>query len=321
MANRKILLDVDTGVDDACAIALAHASRDIEILGVTTCMGNLAVEQTTKNTLDLVEHLGIGARVAKGAADPIMRERWVNDKEVTKLPIAGLGDAQTQPDEQGAVSFMAAALERSAEKVTLVALAPLTNIAKLMLFYPDLVEEKVDEIVLMGGGRSGGNITAAAELNFYADPEAAQTVFNFGKRVVMCGLEVCRRAFITQSDNERFKRIDTVPAAVFSQCVESWLASFRKRGEGEDGYVVVYDVAPIVYLLRPELFSAELAHVEIETNSKMCDGMSVCDTRPGFVEDGEDPVDEKTTAVVLDVDRERFIEQIEITLREGEKNE
>ena len=315
---RKIILDCDTGDDDACAITLAAASRELELLGVTAVMGNLPLEQTYRNARQVVGWLGCGAQVLKGSADPLVRERWVGSEAEWPVAIPGEERPMAPENELGALDWLVKTLREAEEPVTLVPLAPLTNIAKLMLFWPDLVEEKVGEIVLMGGGYMYGNSTGAAELNIYADPEAAQAVFSFGKPIVMCGLDVCHQAYITPEENEQLARIPGKAAALYTSLVREvfeWKKAHPEYcySEHHRNSCVMYDTVPIVYLLHPEIFKKKKAAIRVECSGDTCDGMTVCYTRPYG-----DPPRPRIHTVVLDVDRQAYLKAVEEILRASE---
>ena len=255
----KVILDCDTGHDDAAAITLCLASPEIDLLGVTTVMGNLPLEQTYRNTRDLIAHFNVDIPVLKGSADPLIRKRWVGSEEDrgTFFPDEEL--VYSDEIKKDAVEWLKDQLEMSDEKITLVPLAPMTNIAKLMTFYPDLVEEKVDRIVCMGGGYRFGNSTGAAELNIYADPEAAQAVFSFGIPVVMCGLDVCHNAYITDEDYDKKIKSDKNMASSFISRICKESLDFDKRDDIPERFklwkrpgAIIYDTVPIVYLLDPD---------------------------------------------------------------------
>ena len=320
---RKIILDCDTGGDDACAIALAAASKDLELLGVTAVMGNLPLSHTYRNGREVIGFLGVDAPVLKGCDMPLIRDYWVGfdgGDEVHTLQFPGNEHVMCPEQELGAVEWLAKTLAESDEPVTLVPLAPLTNIAKLMLFYPDLVEEKVDEIVIMGGGFMFGNSTGAAELNIYADPEAAQVVFSFGKPVVMCGLDVCHKAYITEEENAVYEAIDNRAAKLFSgitgRCFhfeDDFFANdpeLKERNRWERPGAIIYDSVPVIYLLHPELFTTIPANISVECSSDLCYGLTVCDTRNW----GPNPTP-KVHKVVMDVDREGYLKAVEEVLR------
>ncbi|MGI5888000.1 MAG: nucleoside hydrolase [Oscillospiraceae bacterium] len=314
----KAIYDCDTGGDDATSIAIGAASRNIDILGITTNFGNLSLEQTLRNTLELVDYLGADIPVAKGSSVPLWRPLWVGSKEERRLPIPGIKEASSKPVEEEAWEFIADRLRESDTKVTLIPLAPLTNIAKLMMFEPDLVKEKVGDIIIMGGSMGWGNESPAAELNFYADPEAAAVVFSFGMPIVMAGLNVCEKAYITAEDNRRFKDIGTKPAKVFYSLCEYGIENYgfhMQQLVGEPA-IQMYDSLPSVYALHPEIFTYEDAHVTIEIDSPMTAGMSICDTRPPFFHN--DGSLKKNVKVLTGLDRAKYFDILEETFREAE---
>lgn len=297
----RILIDCDTGGDDAAAISLALASPDIEVLGITTCMGNLTLENTTQNTRELISFLGTKTPIAKGSYGPLTRERWVGSAEDRRLPLPGVPEKLDDLAKEDAVTFMANTLQKAEGKITLLPLAPLTNIAKLMMLYPDLVKEKVDKIILMGGGVYTGNTTGPAELNFYADPEAARAVFEFPLPVVMLGLDVCYKGYVGIDENERWKDIDNPFAQAFYHVTRR---AFFWRDPPRDR-AIVYDSLTTVYLLHPEIFEGLLCDVKIECDSELCDGMSTCDVR------AENP----RHLAVMDLDRDAYIRIVDELLR------
>ncbi|MBR2806289.1 MAG: nucleoside hydrolase [Oscillospiraceae bacterium] len=313
----KVIYDCDTGGDDATAISIGVASKDIEVLGVTTNFGNLALRQTLRNTLELIDYLEKDIPVAKGSEVPLVRDLWVGSEAERRLPI-DIDKAHSEPVDLPAWEFIADQLRKSDTKVTLIPLAPLTNIAKLMIFEPDLVREKVGGIFIMGGSKGWGNESPSAELNFYADPEAARVVFSFGMPIVLAGLDVCEKAYITASDVERFKDIDTKPAKVFYNICERGVREYGGHMQNLVGEpaIQMYDSLPVVYALHPEIFEYVDAKVYIETDSGLCDGMSICDTRPaGFHNSGDIP---KLTKVLLNVDREKYFDILEKVFKEAE---
>ncbi len=313
---RKVLFDCDTGGDDATSMCLGIASKDIQVLGVTACMGNLELRQTLRNALHLMQYLEADVPVAKGSEKPLVRDLWVGSKEESFLPIPGAESITKQPEALGAVDFMAKVLRESTEKVTLIPLAPLTNIAKLMMFYPDLVKAKVEDICIMGGAMAFGNVTAAAELNLYADPEAAKCVFNFGLPIKMVGLEVCEKAYLCYGDLDRIKAVNNKPATAFYNIVKQSLdsyGSYYAKLDNEEPRVLMYDSLTVVYLLHPEIFTTVKAKVRVEASSSISDGMTVCDTRWRL------PEEEKIDTVVLDCDREKYVDWVVEILKEAEQ--
>jgi len=322
MRKRPVILDCDTGGDDAAAICLAAASNDIELLGVTTCMGNLPLEQAYRNTRQLMHFLQRDIPVLKGSSAPLKREYWVGTESDRPLPVKGLTEDMAPPQSEDAVEWMAKTLRQSEHKVTLIPLAPLTNIARLMITHPDLVREKVDEIILMGGGTipnprpykgATGVSTGIAELNIFADPEAAQTVFEFGVPVVMCGLDVCHRGYILNSENKEIRAVGNRAASAFADVTDGALA-FADKGDTNKAQAVIYDSIPIVYALAPSLFESVTSSIEVELHSPLCTGFTVCE--PKGDEKKYWSKAPKIHKVVMNVDRSAYLEKVKTILGE-----
>lgn len=300
--KRLVIMDCDTGDDDACAIALAAASKEIELLGVTAVMGNLSLEQTYRNARELMHYLGVDVPVAKGSARPLRRGYWLGSHEEQYLDVPGITRETVPEVRQSAVEFMAETLRTSKESVTLIPVGPLTNIAELMMRHPELVRGKVGQIILMGGGAAFGNVTKTAELNLYADAEAADIVFSFGKPIVMVGLDVCHRAQLYEKDAQRLAGIKTRAGNVFSSLISSGLKRYGKKR----GYVLMYDSLTVIYALHPEIFTARPAKVTVVTEGEEY-GRTVCEF------DAEGAIH----TVVMDLDREKYLDIAESILREG----
>lgn len=296
----RILMDCDTGDDDACAIALAVASRHIELLGVTAVMGNLSLEQTYRNARELLYYLGADIPVAKGSEKPLKRDYWLGSYEEQFLDVPGITRSAVPEIPENAVDFMARILRESREKITLVLVGPLTNIARLMTEHPALVREKVERLIIMGGGVAFGNVTKMAELNLYADAEAGAIVFSFGLPIVMVGLDVCHKAQLYEHDAQRFSSIDTNAGRVFASLTASGLARHGKKR----GYVLMYDSLTIIYALHPEIFVTKPANITVVTEGEDY-GRTVCDF------EAESPLH----TVVLDLDRSEYLNIVEEVLK------
>lgn len=296
----RILMDCDTGDDDACAIALAAASDRIDLLGITAVMGNLSLEQTCRNARELIRYLGADVPVAKGSEKPLKRSCWLGSYEEQYLAVPGITREAVPEIAENAVEFMTRILLKSREKITLIPVGPLTNIARLMLAHPQLMRDKVERLIVMGGGVEFGNVTKMAELNLYADAEAGDIVFSFGLPIVMVGLDVCHKAQLFKRDAQRFAAISTRAGNVFSSLIASGLARHGKKR----GYVLMYDSLTIIYALHPEIFITKPASITVVTQGEDY-GRTVCDF------DSSDPLH----TVVLDIDREKYLDIVEEVLR------
>ena len=174
-----LLVDCDPGIDDSVALLLACASPEVRLLGVTTVVGNADLAHTTRNALRVLTLAGrTDVPVAAGAPRALVREQpgraaYVHgDDGVRNAP---LPEPAAPPDPRHAVELLADTIRASAEAVTLVAVGPLTNVALLYALHPQLAG-RLDQVVVMGGSIGAGNVTAAAEFNVWADPEAAYRV-------------------------------------------------------------------------------------------------------------------------------------------------
>ena len=176
-----LIIDTDPGVDDAFAIALACASPEVDLLGVTTVFGNVGLAMTTRNALGLLALYGReDVPVAAGADRPLVfphahRARYVHGQDglsghAGRLPERTRGVAGTD-----AVALMVELLEAAPEPVTIAPIGPLTNIALLLAAHPG-IRGKIARLVIMGGSVAGGNVTSTAEFNLWSDPEAARRV-------------------------------------------------------------------------------------------------------------------------------------------------
>lgn len=211
MKSIPAVLLVDTGVDDAFAIALAARSPQIELLGLVASFGNSKLENTLQNTLWLVQLLGVQAPVCKGSAHAFCEPDWVPEEGVVNChgdrglgPVVAPETLAVSPASEDAVAFLAGILERSQEPVALIPVGPLTDVARFVVARPDLIP-KIRVISLMGGAGRGGNVTPFVEANISSDPEAAATVFGCGAPIVMCGLDCTRDCVVTAAMIEQLR--------------------------------------------------------------------------------------------------------------------
>ncbi|MHB1171767.1 MAG: nucleoside hydrolase [Lacisediminihabitans sp.] len=272
---KKILLDCDPGLDDALALLLAHGDPNLELVGVTTVGGNVGLQNTTKNALELREYLRFGkVPVAAGAARPLLRD----PKHAAEVHgDSGLGSivlpAATLPLTEGhAVDLIIETLRAAPGAIHLVATGPLTNIA-LALEKEPAIARWAASFVIMGGSFTRGNATPAAEFNIYADPEAARIVFAADWQVVMVGLDLTLQAQANARVIERLTALGRladeliVPLATFSY----------NPGDPDWDAQAVHDVCAVAYVARPDLFASRPARVEVETTGTFTSGMTVVD--------------------------------------------
>ncbi|MEK3984927.1 nucleoside hydrolase [Paenibacillus sp. FSL K6-3166] len=296
-----IIIDCDPGHDDAIAILLAIAnSEKLDLRGITTVGGNQILDKITENALKVISFVNADIPVAKGAAGPLFGKLVTGEEAHGESGMDGplLPPSKFRPVEEGAVEFMLNIIRSSEEKITLVPMAPLTNIALLITAYPE-IKERIEKISLMGGGISYGNVTSTAEFNIYVDPEAARIVFESGIPITMSGLDVTDKAAIFEDEIAALKERGPVSTMVGE------LLDFYSIFGKKMGYVgsALHDPCAVAWLLHPELFESEHLYVTVETEGKLTRGMTVADKRkktdrPANVE------------VLVGVDREAFMKLI-----------
>ena len=276
MSPRPVILDVDPGHDDAVAIMLACGAPDLDLLAVTTVAGNATLPKTTRNALRVLSLIGrADVPVGVGAASPLERElRTAGDihgesgMDGPEIPEATFG-----PDNRGAVELIAAKLEESPEPVTLVPVGPLTNVALLLRQHPES-REKISHISMMGGSIGLGNTTPAAEFNVYVDPEAARDVFDSGIPITMCGLDVTHQAGAGPAERERLRSIGG-----FGETVAGFLDFFAAAYKGVFDFDAppLHDPVAVAAVLEPDLLKTRPMRVDVECESDLTRGETVCD--------------------------------------------
>ena len=272
----KIIIDTDPGQDDAVAILLAFAtSNRLDLQAITAVAGNVPVAQTSANVLRICELAGGGdMAVYAGAEAPLVFA--LETAEFVCGP-DGLAGADLPPPKgsaraQHAVDFLIAHLMAADENsVTLCPLGPLTNIALALRMKPEIAT-RIKRIVLMGGAMNLGNITPAAEFNFYVDPHAAAIVFGSGIAQVMLGLHLTHQAIASHAQVAKFADMGTATG----RAVHGMLTRLRPGGLGTTGHPM-HDPCVIAFLLWPELFTGRDCFVDIDMSDGPLRGRSTID--------------------------------------------
>ncbi|MDO8484780.1 MAG: nucleoside hydrolase [Candidatus Limnocylindrales bacterium] len=301
--TRPLILDCDPGHDDAVALALALARPELRVLAVTTVAGNAGLDRTTRNALRVLTLLGrTDVPVAAGADRPIVREPWapVGFHGESGLDGADLPEPAVPALSVTALELATTTLRAAAEPVTIVATGPLTNVALLLRAAPGLAG-RIAEISLMGGSLSQGNTTASAEFNIWADPEAAEIVFESGIPIRMAGLDVTHQALMLPPDIARLDGLGTRAGRVFADLMRFFAVHHRER-YGWDG-PPIHDAVAVAWLADPDLVRSERLRVDVETAGIHTRGRTVADReglsgRPANADVG------------LDIDRERLIDLV-----------
>ncbi|MBR2671147.1 MAG: nucleoside hydrolase [Oscillospiraceae bacterium] len=306
MEKIKMILDCDTGHDDAIALMVASKHPDIELLGVTVVAGNAGLHHTLPNTLNVVQHLGLQVKVYGGMSRPMVRDQIVGKKIHGESGFDGpvFEELRIKAEEEHAVNFIIRTIMESDGDVVLVPVGPLTNIAMAIRLEPRIAE-KIKLISLMGGAAGMGNTTPSAEFNIYADPEAAHVVFTSGAPVVMMGLDLTNRTIATEKVIERMEAIGNKAGKLFGDIMRFTLQS--QKANGLDGGPV-HDLTAVMYLVHPEFFRMKEAFVEIDLSKGPSYGRTVADINGRL---GKEP----NALVGLDTDLPVFWDEVERVLR------
>jgi purine nucleosidase len=306
---RKIILDCDPGHDDAIAILLAHGNPEIELVAVTTVVGNQTLDKVTRNALAVAEVAGIvGVPFAAGCPRPLVRTIELAPDIHGESGMDGpvLPEPSLQLDPRHAVDLIIETIMASGPgEITLVPTGGLTNIALAARKEPRIVE-RVREVVLMGGGFHGGNWSATSEFNIIIDPEAAHIVFNESWPLTMVGLDLTHQALATQSVRERIAAIDTVPARFVGELLEFFATSYLEAQGFE--HPPVHDPCAVAYVIDPSVMTVRKTPLDIELTGTLTLGMTVADFRSTAPADC-------ATQVAVDLDPDKFWALIEDALR------
>jgi inosine-uridine nucleoside N-ribohydrolase len=277
VSPKPVILDVDPGHDDAVALMLACGHPDLDLLAVTTVAGNVPLDKTTRNALRVLSLVGCDdVPVGRGASEPLKRplhtakdihgESGLDGPE--EIPEASFG-----PDERDAVALISDTIEFSSDPVTLIPLGPLTNIALFLREHPDL-KDRIAGISLMGGSMGLGNTTPAAEFNIYVDPEAAREVFESGLPITMSVLDVTHQAGAGPNERERLRATGRVGGVVVG-FLDYFAATYERRF-GFDS-PPLHDPVAVAAVLEPDLLKTRPMRVDVECESDLTRGETVCD--------------------------------------------
>ncbi len=280
MNKRKIIIDCDPGIDDSLAIMLALTSPEIEVLGITIVCGNSPVEMGFENAKKILKQMNrLDVPVYMGEPRPLKRD-YVNALDTHGADGLGesfLPEVPGYQQEIGAVDFLSKALIK--EKVSVIALGPMTNLARLIQKAPAAFDQ-IEELVSMGGSfKSHGNCSPVAEYNYWCDPDAAALVYDTlhqnGKMIHMIGLDVTRKIVLTPTLLEYICRLNK-ETGKFIRKITKFYFDFHWEWEHIIG-CVINDPLAVAYFLDPDICQGFDSYVQIETEGISL-GQSVVDS-------------------------------------------
>jgi inosine-uridine nucleoside N-ribohydrolase len=315
--RRKLILDVDTGTDDAIALMLAALHPDLELVAATTVNGNNPIANCTDNTLRVFDLLGVEIPVYEGAATPLLRDDYPVPREALhrdgsmhsrELPIPA---PRSVKQARRAVDFLIDTYMTATEPITLVAVGPLTNIALAVKLEPRIVD-RIPQTVIMGGAHASGNTTPSAEFNIWVDPEAARVVLTAGLAdLALVPLDATHKALVSAADCTRLRATGTPAGEAAAAIIEGRIAAYDDLQPMDSaGAAPVHDALCVAYLVDPTVVSGRRVHVDVETRGELTLGRTVMDVNGHF---GGEP----NAFVAFDADAARFVSLLVETLGLG----
>ncbi|GCF94371.1 ribosylpyrimidine nucleosidase [Enterococcus florum] len=315
---KKIILDLDTGIDDALALAYV-LGQEAELIGVTTTFGNVLVERATENTLDLLDLFGNETiPVFEGAAHPWGATKYrLSDLVLRVHGQNGLGNvalprSKRKKELQTGSQFLIEAAKQYGQDLILVATGPMTNLAEAIQLEKAAIET-IGRIVIMGGALTvPGNSTKFAEANIYNDPLAANYVLESGIPVTIVGLDVTLKTLISGAPIRAWKQSETFAGKVMAQMAEYY---YTNEYENQDIGGAMHDPLAAAIALDPAL-ATHLLPINLTVETAGVSAGRMIGTLPGLLET------EKNAQVCLDIDSDtfisRFVQTVDQVIKQAE---
>ena len=276
---QPVLIDTDPGTDDVLALVMALNSPDLDVVGITTVGGNARLTHTTRNALRLLAYMGRkDIPVSRGASRPLRGkfEYGYYYHGPGGLSIR-LPPTDLKPQPASAYDLIIDSARRHRDQLVVIALGPLTNLARAIRREPR-VAGWVKEVIVMGGAIDvPGNVTAHAEFNIYNDPEAADLVFSSRVPTKLVGLDVTHQTYVAR-DQLPWVDSESPGSSLASKVLMRW---FETRPD--QGRYFLHDPLAVAAALRPDLLTYREAHVHVETADPSRRGKTTATYGPGPV--------------------------------------
>ncbi len=282
---QKLILDVDTGTDDAVALMLAALHPELELLAATTVNGNVDVESCTENSLRTFDWIGVDIPVYEGVNRPIARDDFPVPRPSIRSSGAVHGryldipEATSRKQATGAIEFLVETYRAATEPIILVPVGPLSNIATALLVEPRL-QDLIPELVIMGGAHHHGNVTPRAEFNIWGDPEAAHVVLTSGvEKITLVPLDATHQALVSLDDCASLRALGTPAGEAAARFTERRIHGYdTTQPMKRPNAAPVHDALAVASIVEPSVISTEHLHVDVETDGTLTVGETVVDT-------------------------------------------
>ena len=304
--SRKLILDLDTGIDDALAIAYALGSPEAELIGITATYGNVLMEDSVRNSLAVLDILGASSVPVHPGLPHSSTAEDFSVQEISAFIHGrnGVGEVDIAPSPRsaeatGAVDFIIEASHRYGDELVYVPTGPLTNLAAALEKDPGLAGRL--RVVLMGGALSvSGNVSPWAEANISQDPDAADAVLRSGIDATMIGLDVTLQTLLTREQTRRWRELGTPAGAFLADMTDYYIKAYETTAPGLGG-CGLHDPLAVGVAIDPTLVTAFPVNLQVDVEGP---------TRGRIIGDVtrlNDP--RKTSRAALDVDVDRFLEE------------
>jgi purine nucleosidase len=270
----KMILDLDTGIDDALALAYVIGIPKIDLIGIVASYGNVMLEDGVRNTSSLLHMLGRSdIPVYKGAAHALM-EKSYSLRDITRFIHGenGIGninitEVNSQNHKKDGVDFIIESVKKYGKDLVIVPTGPLTNLALALRKAPE-IKELIGNVVFMGGALTvPGNVSLLAEANIYRDAEAADEVFTSGIPLTMVGLDVTRRTIFTSKDTKDLRNLNTNKSIAYADMIDYYISSYKVSEPDLNG-CALHDPLAVAVAVMPDLVSTHSMFMRIGTRKE-----------------------------------------------------
>jgi inosine-uridine nucleoside N-ribohydrolase len=304
---QKLILDVDTGTDDAVALMLAALHPDLELLAATTVNGNVPVDYCTENSLRVFDHIGVPVPVYEGVAKPIERDDFpiprgaIQSSNAVHGGYLDIPPSRSSKQASSAVEFLIETYLAATDEIILVPVGPLSNIATALIREPRL-KDRIPALVIMGGANRYGNVTPRAEFNVWADPEAARIVIRSGvAKITLVPLDATHQALVSLDDCAALRALGTPAGYAAATFTERRIHGYdTTQPMKRPNAAPVHDALAVASIVDPSVITTHRLHVDVETMGELTVGETVVDTN---LRSRRDP----NVDIALDADERKFV--------------